>query len=278
MLVFSLVLIMIACVGNSISQDPIHVNPVAFAQSQGNSTGNFQSIENLAPIQSWIKNDTSLWAQGKLDDSQFIVGIQYIIANDITFLPHEYVNSDLQKPIPSWVKDVAAWWVNGKVSDYDFLSDMQYLISNGEIKLQPVGNQTSEQGSDILSNNFPKGKISIDGTVLDVQIADTPDRMTEGLQFQKPLTYNQGMIFVFAEPQIVAMWMKDMQFPLDMIWFDNNGNIVHIEKNLPPCSDNSPCQVYDGNRQNTKYVLEVTAGFVDKFNVTSSSRLVILKN
>lgn len=269
---------MIACVGNSISQDPIHVNPVAFAQSQGNSTGNFQSIENLAPIQSWIKNDTSLWAQGKLDDSQFIVGIQYIIANDITFLPHEYVNSDLQKPIPSWVKDVAAWWVNGKVSDYDFLSDMQYLISNGEIKLQPVGNQTSEQGSDILSNNFPKGKISIDGTVLDVQIADTPDRMTEGLQFQKPLTYNQGMIFVFAEPQIVAMWMKDMQFPLDMIWFDNNGNIVHIEKNLPPCSDNSPCQVYDGNRQNTKYVLEVTAGFVDKFNVTSSSRLVILKN
>jgi len=275
-LAFSLVLIMITGADNSITQDPIYVNHVAFAQSQGNSTENFQSIENLAPIQGWIKNNTGLWAHGKLDDSQFIVGMQYIAANDIEFLPHEYVKSDLQKPIPLWIRDVAAWWVNGSVSDYDFLSDMQYLINNGEIKLQPLGNQTVGQGSDILSNNFPKGKISIDGTILDVQIADTPDRMTEGLQFQKPLPYNQGMIFVFSEPQIVAMWMKDMQFPLDMIWFDNNGNVVHIEKNLPPCTDNSPCQVYDGNRQNTKYVLEVTAGFADKFNVTERSKLAIL--
>ncbi|HKU32909.1 MAG TPA: DUF192 domain-containing protein [Candidatus Nitrosotalea sp.] len=278
LLIFCVGLITITCIDNPISQNGAHVNYTAFAQSSNNSTDSFQSIENMAPIQGWIKNNTSLWAHGKLDDSQFIVGMQYIVANDIAFLPHEYVNADLQKPIPLWVRNVGTWWANGSISDYDFLSDMQYLINNSDIKLQPTANQTRGQSSEILSNNFAKGKISIDGTILDVQIADTPDKMTEGLQFQKPLPYNQGMIFVFSEPQIVAMWMKDMQFPLDMIWFDNNGNVVHIEKNLSPCNDSSPCQVYDGNRQNTKYVLEVTSGFVDKFNVTEKSKLTILNH
>ncbi len=265
---------MIIC-SSELAQSHIQITPAAFAQSN-NDTGNFQSIVNFSPIQSWIKNNTILWTHGKLDDSQFIVGIKYVAANDIAFLPPEYVNSNLQKPIPFWIKDVAAWWTSDNISDYDFLSDMQYLIDNGIIKLQPVENQTVGESADILANNFPKGKISIDGTALDVQIADTPDRMTEGLQFQKPLTYNQGMIFVFAEPQIVSMWMKDMQFPLDMIWFDNNRNVVHIEKNLSPCNDTLPCQVYDGDRQDTKYVLEVTSGFVDKFNVTGKSKMTVL--
>lgn len=129
-----------------------------------------------------------------------------------------------------------------------------------------------------LQDNFPKGKIMVDNITLGVQIADTPDRMTEGLQFQQPLPYDQGMIFIFPQPQVVAMWMKDMQFPLDMIWFDSNGNVVHIEKNLPPCLANLPCAAYDASGQNTKYVLEVTAGFVDKFNVTAKSKMALLGN
>ncbi|MDE1830632.1 MAG: DUF192 domain-containing protein, partial [Thaumarchaeota archaeon] len=164
------------------------------------------------------------------------------------------------------------------VSDYEFVSDIQYLVVNGEISLGSGGSKTAIQDSNTLQNNFPKGKIKIDNMVLDVQIADTPDRMTEGLQFQQPLSYTQGMIFVFPQSQIVTMWMKDMQFPLDMIWFDSSGNVIHIEKNLAPCTDNLPCQVYDAGSQNTKYVLEITSGFVDKFNVTAKSKLTILGN
>ncbi|MDE1764688.1 MAG: DUF192 domain-containing protein [Thaumarchaeota archaeon] len=250
-------------------------NYSAFAQPSGNNAANTQSFENTLPVPDWIKNDTGLWTKGKIDDSQFMLGIRYLVANNIMYLPPQYVNSDLQRPIPSWVKDVATWWVNGNVSDYDFLSDVQYLVGSGEIKLEPDENKTAGQDSDMLLNNFPSGRIKIDNTVLDVQIADTPDRMTEGLQFQKQLSYNQGMIFVFPQPQIVAMWMKDMQFPLDMIWFDNSGNVVHIEKDLPPCSNNQPCPTYDGDRQSTRYVLEVTAGFVGKFNVTEGSKLTM---
>ena len=48
--------------------------------------------------------------------------------------------------------------------------------------------------------------------------------------FQDQLPYDQGMIFVFTDPGLYSLWMLNMQFPLDMIWFDQDGNVVHIEK------------------------------------------------
>lgn len=271
-----LVVFTIGVIANSLWHNQLLVKP-AFAQQSNDSSS--QSSNYVIPVivPDWIKNNTGLWAQGKITDSQFVLGIRYLDANGVALLPHGN-NVDLQKPIPPWIKNVASWWASGSVSDYEFLSDIQYLINGGEISLKPSGNQTSEQDSNLLTDNFPKGKIKIDNVTLDVQIADTPNRMTEGLQFQQPLPYSQGMIFVFPQTQIVSMWMKDMQFPLDMIWFNSNGNVVDIEKNLPPCSDNGTCTIYNGQMQNAKYVLEVTGGFADKFNITENSRFVLLQS
>ncbi len=68
-----------------------------------------------------------------------------------------------------------------------------------------------------------------------------------------------------------------MKFSLDMIWFDDNGNVIHIEKNVPPCDPTGhlPCPVYNQNGQPSKYALEVTSGFVDKYNITTNSKLAI---
>ena len=235
------------------------------------------SLEFVAPIPAWIKNDTKLWSQNETGDNAFVLGIRYLVANNIMPIPSNYDNSAGIKPIPAWVKKTAFWWTGGYISDYEFISNMEYLVTHKIINLSHGGNATLAQDSLILENNFPKGRIKVGNITLDVQVADTPDRMTEGLQFQQPLPYSQGMIFVFVQPQVVAMWMKDMQFPLDMIWFESNGNIVHIEKNLPPCSSDSPCQVYDGGNQDAKYVLEVTAGFSDRLGITEKSKLTILQ-
>ena len=70
-----------------------------------------------------------------------------------------------------------------------------------------------------------------------------------------------------------------MQFALDIIWFDSTGNIVHIEKNVPPCKsplETAACTVENGGGKKAKYVLEVTAGFVEKFNITENSKLQII--
>ncbi len=141
-----------------------------------------------------------------------------------------------------------------------------------------IGMLTLPSDSKLESVEFPRGTILIDDVALEVQIADSEPRRVRGLMFQESLPYDQGMIFVFAEPGLYSLWMLNMQFSLDMIWFDHDGNAVHIEKNIPPCKtvvEIAGCQsiVPDGE---ASYVLEVTAGFVEQNNITIDSKLTII--
>ena len=132
--------------------------------------------------------------------------------------------------------------------------------------------------SKLESVEFPRGTIKVDDTVLEVQIADTEPRRIRGLMFQDQLPFDQGMIFVFNESGVYSLWMLNMQFSLDMIWFDEDGAIVHIEKNIPPCKTPTQimaCQSIIPSGE-AKYILEVTSGFIDKFNITKDSKLGII--
>ena len=141
-----------------------------------------------------------------------------------------------------------------------------------------IGMLTLPSDSKLESVEFPRGTILIDDIALEVQIADSDPRRVRGLMFQEQLPYDEGMIFVFSEPGLYSLWMLNMQFPLDMIWFDHNGNIVHIEKNIPPCKtvvEITTCQSIIPDNA-ASYVLEVTAGFIDQNNITGDSKLTII--
>jgi uncharacterized membrane protein (UPF0127 family) len=141
-----------------------------------------------------------------------------------------------------------------------------------------VGLLTIPSDSKLESVEFPRGTIKIDNIPLQVQVADTEPRRVRGLMFQDQLPYDQGMIFVFEQPGLYALWMLNMQFALDMIWFDSQGNVVYMEKDVPPCKtaiETMACQsiVPEGNAM---YILEVTSGFIDKYNITKESKLHII--
>jgi len=127
------------------------------------------------------------------------------------------------------------------------------------------------------SVEFPMGTIKLDDEVLLVQIAETEGQRIHGLSWKsEELPYDQGMLFVFDKPGTQSMWMMSMQFSIDIIWFDVNGNVTHIEKNVPPCItaiEVVTCRENGVSGDNAKYVLEVTAGFVDKFNISNKSVL-----
>jgi len=126
---------------------------------------------------------------------------------------------------------------------------------------------------------FPRGLVKIDGVTLQVQIADTKPLQTRGLMFQEKMPYDQGMLFVFEGEDVRSMWMLNMQFALDVIWIDEAGNVVHIEKDTQPCKsalETMGCTFTNGNERKAKYVLEVTAGFVDEFNISEGSKLEII--
>lgn len=141
-----------------------------------------------------------------------------------------------------------------------------------------IGLMSIPQDSKLESVEFPRGTIKVDEVPLEVQIADTEPRRVRGLMFQDQLPYDQGMIFVFDEPGLYSLWMLNMQFPLDMMWFDENGKIVHIEQDVPPCKaalEIATCQSVVPEKE-AVYVLEVTAGFIEQNNITKDSVLTII--
>ena len=122
------------------------------------------------------------------------------------------------------------------------------------------------------SVEFPRGMIKLDDKILEVQIADTKELRTRGLSWSEKLPYDEGMLFVFDGSGTHSMWMIGMLFNLDIIWLDENYNVVAIEKNVPSCV-NSPievvaCRENGVSGDNAKYVLEVTAGSVSYTHLT----------
>jgi uncharacterized protein len=160
-------------------------------------------------------------------------------------------------------------------------SRAQVLIPIGiaAVIIGVVGMLSMPKDVKLEQTEFPRGIIKIDDVTLQVQIADTKPLQTRGLMFQEKLPYDQGMLFIFEDQGIRSMWMLNMQFSLDVIWIDAQGNVVHIEKDTQPCKsalETMTCTFTNGNGEEAKYVLEVTAGFVDKFGITENSKLEII--
>jgi len=151
-------------------------------------------------------------------------------------------------------------------------------ISIAAVIIGIAGLMSLPSESKLQSVEFPMGTIKVDDIPLQVMIADTEPRRVRGLMFEDQLPYDQGMIFVFEDSGLYSLWMLNMQFSLDMIWFDQDGKVVHIEKDVPPCKtalEITTCQSIVPNEE-AVYVLEVTSGFVDQNNITKDSVLSII--
>ncbi len=106
------------------------------------------------------------------------------------------------------------------------------------------------------------------GQTVKVTLASTPEQLAKGLAGVKNLDWDQGMLFIFPRRDYYNFWMKDMLIPLDIIWIDGN-KVVEISKNvLPPVdlAQQANLPIYQGS-QPVDYVLEVKAGFSDKFGL-----------
>lgn len=102
--------------------------------------------------------------------------------------------------------------------------------------------------------------VSFGGTSVQVELALTEEAKRHGLSDRESLDPDTGMLFVFDYSTRHPFWMKDMNFPIDMIWLDERGTIVYIEHNASPESYPS----LFGSNIESKYVLEVVAGFAEK--------------
>ena len=87
-------------------------------------------------IPEWVKHNAGWWADGKIDDGQFVQAMQYLIRNGIIDIPSAAQGAESGPvEIPEWVKHNAGWWADGKIDDGQFVQAMQYLMTIGVISV-----------------------------------------------------------------------------------------------------------------------------------------------
>jgi uncharacterized membrane protein (UPF0127 family) len=121
-------------------------------------------------------------------------------------------------------------------------------------------------------SNYLKGYVIIDDFKIFVDIALTDKQQQDGLSVKNFMNENEGMLFFLGNPTKASFWMKNMHFPIDIIWLDENFSIVHIEDALKPCTMAFYCPSYKPLKESL-YVLETIAGFANKHHLTIGDRI-----
>ncbi len=106
--------------------------------------------------------------------------------------------------------------------------------------------------------------VFIAGKKIPVEIASTPEEQRQGLSGREKLEKNSGMLFVFPDKKQRFFWMKNMRFPIDIVWLDDE-KIVKIDSFLEPEGEH-PKKHYPSSVP-VNYVLELNAGFCDLHNI-----------
>ena len=106
-------------------------------------------------------------------------------------------------------------------------------------------------------------EVALSGIPIKVEFADTKAKQAQGLSGRSGLKEDEGMLFVFDRPFAYKFWMKDMNFAIDMIWFNKDKKRIYIEKNATPES----YPTLFGPNQEALYVLETASGWSDRHNI-----------
>lgn len=101
-----------------------------------------------------------------------------------------------------------------------------------------------------------------------VELAITPEEQRRGLMYRQHLAPDSGMLFVFPETAIQSFWMKNTPLPLDMIFIDEDREIVGIVENTVPFSTTSRMVP-----RPSRYVLEVNGGFSKQHGIDTGQRV-----
>jgi uncharacterized membrane protein (UPF0127 family) len=148
-----------------------------------------------------------------------------------------------------------------------FLIGIIYMYEVRTVPNSTVSNNSNSQSQ----GQFSTRQSSVQS--LSLLFARTPAEQELGLSQRASLPTDEGMLFIFDTPSKYAFWMKDMSFPIDMIWLDADFHIVYIAPDVSPLtyphtfSPSAP----------SLYVLETNAGYASNNRLTVGETLDFVK-
>ena len=122
-----------------------------------------------------------------------------------------------------------------------------------------------------LYGSEPLYTIYVGSKAVDVTVADEVDERLLGLSNTESLGEQRGKLFIFDENAKHGIWMKDMNYPIDIIWIDSNLKVVHIAENVSP---RTYPEIFAPS-VDARFVLEVNAYFVSSTRVEVGNTLLL---
>jgi uncharacterized membrane protein (UPF0127 family) len=131
------------------------------------------------------------------------------------------------------------------------------------------------------TENMPDPKFTKEGTLsfvsgqtgqviktIDIEKADNEMERQFGLMYRRTMEDDQGMLFLFDKPEQQGFWMKNTIIPLDIMFVDENKQILNIHENTKPMSEASL-----PSKGDARYVVEVIGGFSKKYGVKPGDKI-----
>lgn len=115
----------------------------------------------------------------------------------------------------------------------------------------------------VMYSNYsdPKAVMHIAGSRFEIRVADDQRSRTQGLSGTSHMPADEAMLFIFDSNGKWSIWMKDMNYPIDIVWLDEEKKVVDFVKNVPPSS--YPNKTFAPKKE-ARYVLEFKSGTVEE--------------
>lgn len=108
----------------------------------------------------------------------------------------------------------------------------------------------------VLNYKNTENTIKTPNKIYKVLISNTDQKRMTGLSNTKNLNKDTVMLFIFEKPDMYGIWMKDMLYPIDIVYLDNEMNVVSFFDNVKPSS--YPEIFYP--EEKSRYIIEMNAG------------------
>ena len=150
------------------------------------------------------------------------------------------------------------------------------LLTTGLLLAMHAGAARALTASDgqVLEDLFRQSALSFDNNmrwscpVFQIYLAETPRQRARGLMFVRRLPEDWGMLFLYAGPRSISMYMKNTFIPLDMVFIDADGFVVDVVANTEPGSLKSITP-----KEPAVAVLEINGGLAAKLGIGPGSRV-----
>ncbi len=126
------------------------------------------------------------------------------------------------------------------------------------VLLLSAGAGQAECRNDQVELRSPAGAVARFG----VEVADDEGERAQGLMFRDAMPAGAGMLFVYPKPGPVAFWMKNTRIPLDMVFADASGTVVHVHANAEPGNETP---IPGGSA--VQFVLEINGGLAGALGI-----------